>query len=317
MEGLVKSMPRTARKKHPASIFHIMVRSISELILFKDAADNSRYLNLIKKYQKIYLFNVYAYCLMGNHAHLIIDCCGADISKIMKSINQSYAMYYNTRYRRHGHVFQDRFKSKIVDNNTYLVTLSAYIHNNPKDLVKYKDDIVSYPYSSLAVYIGKRQDHYHILNCKFILGLFSTSILKAQRIYSDILKQIPSPIGASDISKEIEFQIEEKNYRSERKFILREMIPTDIKKFISKHYGFDFNPYIKYNHKNNELKAVYIVILRSLCNLSVKEISAMFDNMTPANVWRLSEKGCTLICTDSRFTNVISDLVSQKNVMSS
>ncbi len=308
-------MPRTARKKHPGAIFHIMVRSISELTLFKDANDNNRYLKLIKKYQNIYLFNVYAYCLMGNHAHLIIDCCGADISKIMKSINQSYAMYYNAKYNRHGHVFQDRFKSKIVDNNNYLITLSAYIHNNPKDMEKYRDDVSLYPYSSLSTYLGKRLDPHKILNYFFILKLFSSNIPRAQQKYLALLKHIPIPSSHPDTALDIEFEIDEKNYRSERNFILREMSPSKIKTFISEYVKHDFNPYIKYNHRNNEFKALYTVILRSLCNLSVKDIREMFENMTSSNVWKLSQKGSDLICSDSRYKNIMSDIISSnKNI---
>ena len=82
-------MPRVARVKHENGIYHIMVRSISDIPLFRDSADKDKYLQLIKKYQGIYLFKVYAYCLMTTHGHMAIDCCGADISKIMKSINQS------------------------------------------------------------------------------------------------------------------------------------------------------------------------------------------------------------------------------------
>ncbi|MDP4089994.1 MAG: transposase [Bacillota bacterium] len=305
-------MPRTARKKHGGAIFHIMVRSISELILFKDAGDSDRYLNLIKKYQKLYLFNVYSYCLMGNHAHLIIDCCGADISKIMKSINQSYAMYYNIKYKRHGHVFQDRFKSKIVDNNDYLITLSAYIHNNPKDINRYKDDVASYPYSSLSIFLGTSQDRYYLLNSKFILELFSNNVQKARKTYLELLKHAPSIGEEIHIADDAEFKIEEKNYRSERNFVLREVPSTDIKAFIEDCCSTSFNPLLKYNRKNNEMKAVYIVILRCLCNLSIKNIGLMFENMTPSNVWRLSEKGCTLICSDSRFKNIITDLIALK-----
>ena len=84
-------MPRIARIKKLEGIYHIMVRSISDVSLFKDSKDKDIYLLLIKKYQKIYLFKVYAYCLMQTHGHIAIDCCGADISKIMKSINQCYA----------------------------------------------------------------------------------------------------------------------------------------------------------------------------------------------------------------------------------
>lgn len=127
-------MPRIARIKSGTAIYHIMARSISEVKLFRSSDDKKKYMKLIKEYQKLYNFKIYAYCLMDNHLHLIIDANGADISKIMHCINFKYARYFNTVHKRHGHLFQDRFKSKIVLDNEYLIKLSAYIHNNPLDI---------------------------------------------------------------------------------------------------------------------------------------------------------------------------------------
>ena len=118
-------MPRSARVKSFDSVFHIMVRSISDTPLYKCNSDKDKYLQLIKKYQDIHLFKVYSYCIMDTHAHMIIDTVGSDISKVMHSINQCYAQYFNRKYERHGHVFQDRFKSKIIYEDRYLITLSS------------------------------------------------------------------------------------------------------------------------------------------------------------------------------------------------
>lgn len=131
-------MPRSARIKYSDSIFHIMVRSIPEVPLFKEVSDKELYFYLIQKYQKQYNFKVYGYCLMGNHGHLIIDANGADISKIMHGINFSYAQKFNGIHKRRGHLFQDRFKSKIIKDDKYIITLSTYIHNNPKDIAGYE-----------------------------------------------------------------------------------------------------------------------------------------------------------------------------------
>ena len=166
-------MPRTARIKDENSIYHIMVRSISELDLFKEDEDKLKYLELIKRYQLKYMFKLYAYCLMDNHGHLLIDVNGGDISRIMHSINFCYAQYYNRKYKRHGHVFQDRFKSKIVKDEKYLIMLSAYIHNNPSDIKKFKYRVEEYRFCSLKDYINK-ENEFEILDKSFleeIIGL--------------------------------------------------------------------------------------------------------------------------------------------------
>ncbi|MBP1744207.1 MAG: transposase, partial [Firmicutes bacterium] len=69
-------MPRTARDKRPDAIYHIMSRSISELDLFRDEEDKARYMSIVRRYKKKYNIRIYAYCLMGNHSHLMIDANG-------------------------------------------------------------------------------------------------------------------------------------------------------------------------------------------------------------------------------------------------
>ena len=137
-------MPRCARVKEKDAIYHVMVKSITEIPLFKKDDDKNEYLNLMKKYQTIYGFKVYAYCIMSNHAHFIIDPRGADISKIMHGLNFKYAQTFNKNNKRNGHLFQDRFKSKIVKTDRYLLILSAYIHNNPLKIKGYEKCPVLY-----------------------------------------------------------------------------------------------------------------------------------------------------------------------------
>jgi len=88
-------MPREAREKSPNSMFHIMSRSISEVDLFRDNDDKNKYLSFLKRYKETFAIKVYAYCLMDNHSHLVIDVNGADISKVFHGVNLRYAIYYN------------------------------------------------------------------------------------------------------------------------------------------------------------------------------------------------------------------------------
>jgi REP element-mobilizing transposase RayT len=148
-------MARVERLKDSDAIYHIMCKSISEVDLYRDFDDKERYLLLVKKYKKLYNVKIYGYCLMDNHVHLLVDANGADISKVMHGINFSYAMYYNKKYQREGSLFKDRFKSKIVDSDRYLKTVSLYIHNNPTDIGEFKDCPEKYAFSSLGIYIGK------------------------------------------------------------------------------------------------------------------------------------------------------------------
>ena len=116
-------MPRKAREKSPESVYHIMCRSESEFLLFRDDEDKDYYLDLIKRYTDKYKCSLYAYCLMDNHLHLHLDPKGFDVSKFMHSLNTAYVRYYNKKYQRHGHVFQERFQSKILLTDEYNLIL--------------------------------------------------------------------------------------------------------------------------------------------------------------------------------------------------
>jgi len=116
-------MPRKAREKSPESVYHIMCRSESQFWLFRDDEDKDYYLDLLKRYTDKYKSILYAYCLMDNHLHLHLDPKGFDVSKFMHSLNTAYVRYYNKKYQRHGHVFQERFQSKILLTDEYNLIL--------------------------------------------------------------------------------------------------------------------------------------------------------------------------------------------------
>lgn len=111
--------------------------------------DRLRFLEIVKRNQAKYGFAVYAFCLMTNHLHLLLASHGADISQVMKSINISYVIYFNRKYRCCGHLFQDRFKIELVDSNEYVMEVSRYIHLNPMRAGMVSNDrIHNYPWSS-------------------------------------------------------------------------------------------------------------------------------------------------------------------------
>ena len=222
-------MARMERLKDSDAIYHIMCKSISEVDLYRDFDDKERYLSLVKKYKKLYNVKIYGYCLMDNHVHLLVDANGADISKVMHGINFSYAMYYNKKYQREGSLFKDRFKSKIVDSDRYLKTVSLYIHNNPTDIGEFKDCPEKYSFSSLGIYIGKRRDHLNIVDYGFVMGFFGNNLCTARKSYYSHV------FGCNDekLKEKFEFEDEKTEYRSGRKILVRNFTSEDILKFIA------------------------------------------------------------------------------------
>jgi REP element-mobilizing transposase RayT len=124
-------MARYARRKSESGIFHIMLRGINKQSIFEDNEDRERFLNTIERYRKVSEYKIYGYCLMGNHVHLLLKEAGESISDAIKRICSSYVHWYNWKYDRCGHLFQDRYKSEPVEDEIYLLTVLRYIHQNP------------------------------------------------------------------------------------------------------------------------------------------------------------------------------------------
>lgn len=302
-------MPRHARVKSFDSVYHIMIRSISDTPLFKDSADKDRYLKLIKKYQGIYLFKVYGYCLMDTHGHIIIDCAGADISKIMHCINQSYAQYFNYKYGRRGHLFQDRFMSKIVHTDTYLINLTAYIHKNPYVIKAYEGKEETYPYSSYGIYLGLREDIFNIVDADFVLDQFSKDRETAKQDYVEFVKRFKE----GDLEEEMEFRHEKAEYRSERKILVRNVKPSEVVEFVAS-YTHKNNSCIniKYLKKNIEIKSLCALLMRGLCGMSQKDICSEMGNISQSQASRLSLKGYNLISENPEYRDIIKDFLQKR-----
>ena len=147
-------MPRQARKKSESGIYHVMLRGINQQQIFEEDEDYVKFLQIVEDYQAISKYKVYAYCLMSNHIHLLIREEEEPLEQIFKRIGSKYVYWYNVKYQRKGHLFQDRFKSETVDNETYFLTVIRYIHQNPVK-AGICEKIDDYKYSSFQEYFSK------------------------------------------------------------------------------------------------------------------------------------------------------------------
>lgn len=124
-------MPRTARIKSESGIYHIIMRGINRQILFEDEEDCTKFIQVLQRYKEICEYKLYAYCLMGNHLHLLMMEGKEPLETVMRKICGSYVFWYNKKYSRIGYLFQDRFKSEPVEDEAYLLTVFRYIFQNP------------------------------------------------------------------------------------------------------------------------------------------------------------------------------------------
>ena len=147
-------MPRVARIKSSTGIYHLITRGINQQNIFSFDDDYERLLNTLTRYCRKSACEIYAYCLMDNHIHLLLKEGQEPIATTMKKIGTSYVYYYNWQYNRKGHLFQDRYKSEPVEDDAYFLTVLRYIHLNPQK-TELTDDPATYPYSSYTEYTDK------------------------------------------------------------------------------------------------------------------------------------------------------------------
>ncbi|MBO6159326.1 MAG: transposase [Firmicutes bacterium] len=124
-------MSRTQRTVSSTNIYHVMFRGINRQQLFEERQDYERFLFLLEKYKPISGYKIYAYCLMPNHIHLLIQEGDESLGLAFRRIGSSFVYWYNAKYTRVGHLFQDRYKSETIESDVALMRVIRYIHQNP------------------------------------------------------------------------------------------------------------------------------------------------------------------------------------------
>ena len=178
-------MARPPRIEFSGAFYHVIVRGNQRQDIFLDEQDRLEYLSRVAHYKEKSGFILYAYVLMSNHVHLLIETPKAPLSRIMQLINFTYTRYFNRKYGKVGHLFQGRYKAILCDRDKYLLGLVRYIHLNP---VRAK--IVSLPHeylwSSHSEYIALKKG---LVDTNRVLRLFSESVSQARRLYREFVDE--------------------------------------------------------------------------------------------------------------------------------
>jgi putative transposase len=157
-------MPRKNRIHYRYAYYHVMLRGNNRQNIFFEDQDYQAFLYIISDASNSYGFKIHLYCLMTNHIHLVIEVGDIPISKIMQSISSRYAKLHNCKYKKIGHLFQGRFKSKLITDENYLLELCYYIHMNPVK-AKICASIDEYPWSSHHYYKNKISPTWVNISC--------------------------------------------------------------------------------------------------------------------------------------------------------
>ncbi len=146
-------MPRAPRVCFQGAFYHVFNRGVEKRRIFMDDQDRRAFLRLLSEIVPMYELRLFSYCLMENHFHLFLQTKKLNLSEAMHDLQGQYAQYLNRRYDRVGYLFQNRYKSPLVNEEQYALALTRYIHRNPLEagLVKKLED---YQWSSYPSYIG-------------------------------------------------------------------------------------------------------------------------------------------------------------------
>jgi putative transposase len=143
-------MPNTKRILMQGYCYHLITRGNQQQNVFRSKNDRLKYLELLKKFKRKYRLRLYAYCLMPNHVHLLGETEQIKlISDFMRDLNRTYTFYFNKKYNKVGHLWQSRFKSKIICKDKYLIDCLNYIEFNPLRAKLVKNP-TEYPWSSYS-----------------------------------------------------------------------------------------------------------------------------------------------------------------------
>jgi putative transposase len=150
-------MPRQARLDSPGTLHHVMIRGIEGRNIADDERDRQDFVRRLGEVAAASGTAVFAWALMSNHAHILLASGLLGLAKFMRRLLTGYAVGYNLRHRRHGHLFQNRYKSIVCDGDSYFTELVRYIHLNPLrvKLVKDVDALEKYPYCGHGAILGK------------------------------------------------------------------------------------------------------------------------------------------------------------------
>jgi REP element-mobilizing transposase RayT len=176
-------MPRKARIDAPGALHHIIVRGIERRQIFADDQDRDNFIERLGDILTETQTFCFAWALIPNHAHILLRSGQTPLATVMRRLLTGYAVSYNRRHRRHGHLFQNRYKSILCQEDIYLRELVRYIHLNPlrAKIVKSLKDSDKYPYSGHSALMGKVQREFQ--DTDYVLRLFGEKIPAARKAY--------------------------------------------------------------------------------------------------------------------------------------
>lgn len=181
-------MPRQARLDTPGTLHHVIVRGIEQRKIISDDSDRLDFVTRMGTIAKETETVVYAWALMTNHAHILVRSGSPGLSKFMRRFLSGYASSYNQRHKRHGHLFQNRYKSIVCEEDPYFMELVRYVHLNPlrANLVESLARLDRYPWCGHSTLMGRTKSEWQ--DTDYVLNWFGATEGEARRAYREFVK---------------------------------------------------------------------------------------------------------------------------------
>ncbi|MFQ5847093.1 MAG: transposase [Candidatus Methylomirabilales bacterium] len=206
-------MARKPRVQFPGAFYHVLIRGNRREAIFFDDTDRHGYLGRLHEARQRFAFTLYAYVLMPNHVHLLLETGDVVLSRIMQWLGTTYTQYFNRRHHKIGHLFQGRYKAILCDKDAYLLALVRYLHLNPvrAGLVK---NPAKYRWSSHCAYLGVAHDV--SIPRDIVLAQFSHKLPRAVAAYEGYITQ-----GMREGQQARYYQVVDQCYLGDEEFVSR------------------------------------------------------------------------------------------------
>jgi REP element-mobilizing transposase RayT len=317
-------MTRPLRIEYPDAWYHVMNRGRRGENIFSDKRDYEVFINLLKETAEQWNVKITAYCLMSNHYHILLQTPEGNLSRSMRHLNGIYTQRYNKMHGYDGQLFRGRYKSILVDEDTYLLGLLKYIHKNPVK-AKVVDNLDDYPWSSHQGYLSNKKDH-DWLNKEFVFSILHRDKRKWKDEYKKLMyednedkvaeifesKKLPSFIGSENFVD----WVKNRFYKPDEKKIIqnRSLAPTTKKIIQGVCNYFDVEKdeiLISRRGILNDPRNIAIYLVRKIRRESHLEISGYFRINSFSSVSSAINRFEKRIKTDVELKNIVEEIKFQ------
>ena len=320
-------MARPLRIEYPGAYYHVVNRGNNQEKIYQNDRDKEKFIEYLEKASERYSIIIHTYCLMSNHYHLIVETPEPNLSVTMQWINVSYATYFNRKRKRHGHLFQGRYKAILIDADEYLTHLSRYIHLNPVR-AKIASSPLVYRWSSYRAFIDKQKAP-KFLETGFLLSNFGRNENEAKRKYKNFvehidIKKIENPnnyitegfiLGNADfihwVKETFLSERQEEKEIPQLKKLKPKAKPDRIVRAVCQEFNCNSAQITIKGRKKNKAREVAIYLARKMSGLSGKDLGMYFGGVSGALITIMYNRTAKEMMQNRRLRNRIKRIQKQ------